>query len=59
MIDKPKRDKRMSKSVRCKPDTPCLMPLSNVDERTMPSLELPAAVRLVTGDLNAQSALAV
>lgn len=59
MIDKPKRDKRTFKSVRCKPDTPCLMSLSNVDEPTMPSLELPAAVRLVTGDLNAQSALAV
>ena len=59
MKDKPKRDKRMSKSVRCKPGTPCLMPLSHVDEPTMPSLELPATFRLVTDDLSALSALTI
>ena len=59
MKDKPERDKRTSKSVKCKPGTPCLMPLSHVDEPTMPSLELPAAFRLVTDDLSALSALAV
>ena len=59
MKDKPERDKRTSKSVKCKPGTPCLMPLSHVDEPTMPSLKLPAAFRLVTDDLSALSALAV
>jgi hypothetical protein len=50
MKDKPERDKKTSKSVKCKPGTPCLMPLSHVDEPTMPSLELPATFRLVTDD---------
>ena len=59
MKDKPERDKRTSKSVKCKPGTPCLMPLSHVDEPTMPSLELLAAIRLVTDDLSALSALAI
>jgi hypothetical protein len=59
MKDKPERDKMTSKSVKCKPCTPCLMPLSHVDEPTMPSLELPATFRLITDDLSALSALAV
>ena len=59
MKDKPERDKKTSKSVKCKPGTPCLMPLSHVDEPSMPSLELPATFRLVTDGLSALSALAV